>query len=842
MFATDTVSVSTFFDFAHGNSRDAVLWVDQHLNVQFANAAAADLWHCPVERLKAQQIPALMSWPPLTAIQPKSPLKQLCGQRFRSPIVLPDGHHRWCEASLSALQPLEGFEPLYSLVLREQIQQMDDPSHLKLLAEVAEQTDNAVLITNAAWQVMYINPGFTKMFGFSNDDFLGGTPTQILAPYAERGQVEELRTQLLEGKSFHSEELVYTREGHRLWCSITTNPVMNEHGELAHVLAVLTDITYPKIHEVLQNRMLASIIREDSLESMMNQFCHEVEVLAPDVRVAVIRVDDKYIMHPVAGPSLGKGFLSSIEGIKAEDGLGTCGTAIVRGETTLSEDIETDELWEGIRHLALDEGLRACWSIPVMSSSGRALGSFAFYYRSPRSPSPLHRKIAEIGSHLCSVALEREEARQHIRQLAFYDSLTGLPNRSLLFARADQALATARRQQQPLSVFFIDLDHFKRVNDSLGHPAGDELLRTIAKRLNEGRRGEDIVARLSGDEFVMILPQCSRENAISLTNVLTQRLTEPCYLANTPLVPSASIGVSIFPEDGEDFQALLHNADTAMYRAKHQGRCQASFFKAETDDDRQTASMVKALREAIACDALTLHYQPQLDLQGHELFGVEAFARWFDSRFGQVPPERFIPLAETHGLIDDIGHWVLTEACRQLAAWREEGLKVPTMAINLSAINFHDPELPDLIRRLLKRFELGAGDITIELTEAALLDKHPVTRQVLEELHQLGVHLIMDDFGNGYASLNHLSGLPLKGIKLDRQLVARLTLDGGNNQALSQAVQRIGDSLHLQVVAEGVETDEQRLVLQRQGYLFGQGYLFSRPGAADVVAAFLRAL
>ncbi|HBN8048974.1 TPA: EAL domain-containing protein, partial [Pseudomonas aeruginosa] len=460
---------------------------------------------------------------------------------------------------------------------------------------------------------------------------------------------------------------------------------------------------------------------------------------------------------------------------------------------------------------------------------GTVIGVLVFYYHDRRTPSSLHVRLVEAASPLCALAMEREEDRENIRQLAFYDSLTELPNRSLLHAKADHALAEAKRSKTSMSVLFIDLDRFKQVNDSLGHPAGDELLRAIAERLHANRRASDIVGRLSGDEFVVVLPNCGSEHVTEIVEEIKLSISQPLNIGGVVVSPSASIGVSVFPQDGHDMGTLIHRADMAMYQAKGGGRGRFSFFSPELNQlalERQ--ELESALRLAIESDELRLDYQPQINIADGALYGVEALARWNHAKFGEVSPVRFIALAEECGLIGDLGVWAVKEACRQLASWRRKGLSVPAVSVNLSPSNFHNLDLANMIMNTLGQHDLRAEDLTVELTESVLLDTNPNTMKVLGDVNANGIKLAMDDFGTGYSSLGYLRKLPIKELKLDRSFVLDLETDE-TSRALSEAVIRIGDSLRLKVVAEGVEEIGQYRVLQEQGYHVAQGYFLSKP-------------
>lgn len=479
---------------------------------------------------------------------------------------------------------------------------------------------------------------------------------------------------------------------------------------------------------------------------------------------------------------------------------------------------------------------------PFCNSEGRVIGTFAFYYRSRVQDSEaqrFHQQLVEACTHLCTLALEREHARQRIRKLAFYDGLTGLPNRSLLQARADQAIASATRNAEPLAVLFLDLDRFKQINDSLGHPAGDELLRQVASRLQRELRSSDIAGRLSGDEFVVVLPQCDADQAADTVERLQALLAQPMEIADTRLAISASVGIAMFPADGREMETLLHRADMAMYQAKSGARGSFRFFSAEMNRlAQERLALETALREALRQGQLQLHYQPQIELASGRLHGVEALARWTHPELGPISPARFIPLAEECGLIAELGRWALREACRQLAEWRAQGLAVPAIAVNLSPTSFHNLELPSLIADALERHALKPQDLTLEITESVLVDTNPSTLKTLAEVHAQGVRLSMDDFGTGYSSLSYLRRLPVSELKLDRSFVADLEQDEAA-RALSRAILGIGQSLQLTVVAEGVESEQQNQLLREQGYPVAQGYLFARPLPPQEMARWL---
>lgn len=761
-------------------------------------------------------------------------------ERLRS-----DGSSCWLEATYTPVFDAAG-QLLQVLKIATDIterhrRQLAQQEHLQRLSLVADTTDAAVLISDGNSRTVYVNAGFSRMLGWQTEEVLGRAPVGLLAPQLPPEYASQYSAALRAGQSLEREEIVVGKAGQRYWAKVISNPVIDADGSWRYTVTMLTDITRAKMHEALQHRVLEAMAREQPLAEVLEMVCLEVERIAPELTASILEVDAQGLLRPLAAPSLPPSYSIQIDGVAIGPAAGSCGTAAWRNAPVQVDDIATDPLWADYKALVLPLGFQACWSTPICNGQGQVIGSFAFYYRAPRSSAStaFHQQLADACTHLCALALERERARTRIRQLAFYDGLTGLPNRSLLQARADQAIAFAARKEQQLAVLFIDLDRFKQVNDSLGHPAGDELLRCVAARLQHALRASDIAGRLSGDEFVVMLPQCDADRATDTIERLQALLAEPVTLAGQSLAITASIGIAMFPADGRDMETLVHRADMAMYQAKSDGRGRFSFFSSALNRlAQERLALEMALRQALQAGGLHLHYQPQVDLASGRLHGVEALARWTHAELGEIAPARFIPLAEESGLIAELGLWALREACRQLAEWRANGLVVPAVSVNLSATSFHNLDLPRMVADTLQRNALLPQDLTLELTERILLDTHPSTVKTIAQVHAQGVRLSMDDFGTGYSSLSHLRRLPVSELKLDRSFVADLEHDEAA-RALSSAILSIGKSLRLTVVAAGVETPLQDSMLRAQGYPVVQGYLFARPLAPQDLGRWL---
>ncbi len=436
--------------------------------------------------------------------------------------------------------------------------------------------------------------------------------------------------------------------------------------------------------------------------------------------------------------------------------------------------------------------------------------------------------------------LEHQAAEARIQRLAHFDALTGLPNRVLLDDRGRVALAAAQRHGRPLALMFLDLDHFKSVNDSLGHRVGDAVLVQLAARLQSAVRDEDTVCRLGGDEFVVLLPETDAAGAVRVAEKLLALTQHPILVEGHELTVTPSIGIALHPQDGADLDALSRAADAAMYRTKEDGRngyrLYSGELQARADRDLQLGN---GLRRALERDQLSLVYQPQLDFASGAICGVEALLRWQHPELGAVSPAEFIPIAESSGLVLPIGEWVLDQAAAQVAAWDREGLTGLVVAVNVSSVQLHRGDLPARVRRAVDRAGIQCNRLGIELTEGAAMKNPHAAAEVLNALASLGVGLAVDDFGTGYSSLSYLKRFPVSTLKIDRSFVADLAVDA-DDRAIVDAIVKMASSLGMRTVAEGVETEAQRVFLQQRGCSAMQGYLLSRPLAPDALAEFVR--
>jgi diguanylate cyclase (GGDEF)-like protein/PAS domain S-box-containing protein len=451
---------------------------------------------------------------------------------------------------------------------------------------------------------------------------------------------------------------------------------------------------------------------------------------------------------------------------------------------------------------------------------------------------PVRNVLGEVTNYLAhnEDITETRRAAERIRSLSHYDQLTGLSNRQLLRKHCQGAL----ERGDPLAVLWIDLDHFKAVNDTLGHHVGDVLLQEMARRLRKALPETASVSRYSGDDFVVVLPMSSQDDIAQQAEALLAALYQPMHLANQEIYTSASIGVALHPDDAVEFDVLLKHAETAMYRAKSDGRHCVGFFTHEMQTHVSRELLLgNALKQALQNQELFLVYQPQISFENGAVLGAEALLRWRSPQWGLVPPSEFIPIAERSGLIAPIGEWVLRTALRQLRQWQVQGLPPMYMAVNLSAVQFNRPGLGKQIQAILAEAEVPAGLLELEITEAVAMKSPEIAALRMEELAHMGVRFAIDDFGTGYSSLSYLKRFRLHKLKIDQSFVRDINLDA-DDQAIATAIIQLSRSLGLRTIAEGVETFEQQEFLRANGCEEAQGYFYSKPLEAEAFTAFVQ--
>jgi diguanylate cyclase (GGDEF)-like protein len=436
---------------------------------------------------------------------------------------------------------------------------------------------------------------------------------------------------------------------------------------------------------------------------------------------------------------------------------------------------------------------------------------------------------------------ELKRAHERINYITHYDTLTGLCNRTSLQDHVQKAIAHAHRNRTQVAVLFIDLDHFKRINDPLGHEVGDHFLQAVAGRLRDCLRENDSLARLGGDEFVLTLPRLDGSNGVALVaQRILNTLHQPFIVDGNELCASASIGISLYPSDGTDVEMLMRTAETAVHHAKQQGRNNYQFVTTALNEaGRRRFDIERQLRQALVQDEFTLHYQPQIDIKSGAICAAEALLRWQPDGRVAPPIGEFISIAEDTGLIRPIGEWVLREACRQMKCWHNDGYTDLRIAVNLSAHQFYQPDFSDMIRQILDETGLPASALELEITEGTLMQGSKDNIEALKQLSTMGIQLSVDDFGTGYSSLAYLQRFPVHALKIDQSFVCGICTDS-NDAALVTTIIAMAKSLNLKVLAEGVETAYQAKFLQSHGCPVAQGFYYSKAVPAQAFTALLQ--
>jgi diguanylate cyclase (GGDEF)-like protein/PAS domain S-box-containing protein len=667
-------------------------------------------------------------------------------------------------------------------------------------------------------------------------DMIGLTDFDLHAPeLAGKFRSDELNVLKTGQPIIDEEEFVVDPSGAGKWLSSTKVPLRNERNEVLGLVGIAHDITGRKREDVLrtgQAQILEMIATGAPLDDVLDSLMRLMESQLTGILGSVLLLDKegRHLRHGAA-PSLAKGYIRAIDGVAIGPKVGSCGTAVFRREPVVVADTMRDPLWEDYRDLVTEYGYRSCWSTPIVSHQGAVLGVFAMYSMTVREPAEAETRLIDFTTRIAGIAIERKKAEDQIHFMANHDVLTGLPNRALLEDRLSQAILHAQRYDRWVSIVFIDLDNFKLINDTLGHNAGDRLLKTVAERMAACISSTDTVVRLGGDEFVLVLsdqPKNVDLIAETLQN-LRAAIAEPLQLGDHCVRATASFGIANYPKDGTAPESLVANADAAMYRAKAVGRDNFQFYAPEFNTRAHERFLLQEeLRNALARSEFELVYQPQVDLRSGQIFAVEALIRWNHPTQGAMPPVGFIPTAEETGLIVPIGDWVLHEACRQNKAWQDIGLRPITVSVNVSARQFSERNLVERVVHALRESDLQGCYLELELTESLIMQDVALAVATMNKLKELGVQISIDDFGTGYSSLSALKTFPIARLKIDKSFIDDVATNE-DDQAVASAVISLGQKLNMKVIAEGVETDAQVAFLRKNNCDEMQGYHVSKP-------------
>jgi diguanylate cyclase (GGDEF)-like protein/PAS domain S-box-containing protein len=686
-----------------------------------------------------------------------------------------------------------------------------------------------------------VNQKFCDMLGYGRNELIGKAIVDITHP-DDYGQGAAYRGQVTRGaiKSAIGEKRFLHKTGATIWARRTMSVARDDAGNPQYVISVVEDISERKQTEerLAMEHAVTRVLAEaetlaEAIPKIIRTICEtmgwhcgarwhwdkDAEVLrcvecweidTPEIS-EFMAMNSKRTVNPASTP--GRGLVRRIY---------NTGQPVWIADISQQKDLQRAAA-------VMKAGLHGAFGFPLLLGA-EVLGVMEFFHRDVREPDDMLIQIAQSIGNQIGQYMVRQQAEEAVKLVATHDALTGLPNRVMFNQRLSHAIDQSKRHGRHLAVLFVDLDRFKVINDTLGHDAGDELLREVAKRFNEYLRTTDTVARLGGDEFVVLIEDVPDPLYVgSLAQKLITALNTGFTLSGKEYHISGSIGVSTYPDDGDDLQTLLKNADIAMYRAKEQGRNTFQFYTAQMNvHSVERLTMESSLRRALERDEFVVHYQPKVDVRSGRMTGVEALVRWQHPELGLLAPGKFIPLAEETGLIVPIGEWVLRAACVQARAWHGKWLPPLRIAVNLSPRQFLHGDLPREVMRILRDTGLNPAHLELEVTESTVMHNPERAAATLEQLKVMGVNIAIDDFGTGYSSLAYLKRFPIDSLKIDRSFIADLPGDA-DDAAITCAIITMAHSLRLKVIAEGVETREQSEFLRQHGCDEMQGHYVSPP-------------
>ncbi len=733
-----------------------------------------------------------------------------------------DGVWRQFQCRAASLEASRGKTRVGVIVARDMTERLEMLERVQMQEQryklLAENFSDIICTTDVDLNVTYLSPSVESALGYSVEDlplddqqFVSQNDTlreacAKLGRDVAKARRERRHPQLHEMDNLRILELELPhKRGHMVSLEVHCSLMWDEAGELQGLLLVARDVTQRTRIEA--DRRLAAKVFENSLEG--------IYITGADGRISQI--------NPA---------FTQLTGYSREDALGQRPSMLAARSKSVSfakvikPILNSDGFWQGELYSRRKNGAEYPAAVGITAVTG---------------------KDGEFLGHITSFKdiTERKNTEDRIRKLAYFDPLTGLPNRSLFVDRLNQELQAALRSNAYVALLFLDMDRFKAVNDSMGHAAGDLLLAKIAQRLSACVRGNDSVARMGGDEFTIILGGLKERAkavaaAVSVARKVMDVLDEPMVLQGREVFLSASIGIAVYPHDGEDSTTLLQHADVAMYSAKQSGSSNFQFYVESMNAKAlEKLELQNGLYRAAVNHDFRAMYQPIVDLKSGQIIAVETLLRWNHPVRGPIPPSEFVPVAEESGLIVRIGQWVLQEACQQMACWLSEGYDLEWIAVNISARQFSEGNLVRHVNNALDESALPAGFLELELTESILMDNMTYTLQTLNDLKSMGVELAIDDFGTGYSSLSYLKQFPIDRLKIDRAFVSCLP-DDVEDQRITQAILAIAHSFNLSVVAEGVETRQQLDFLTEHHCDAGQGYFFGKPMTAAGVTELLQ--
>lgn len=660
--------------------------------------------------------------------------------------------------------------------------------------ENALNQSSVVAITNRQGVITYVNDKFCELSKYSSEELIGKTHRIVNSGYHPKTFFQDMWNTISSGKIWQGDIQNRAKDDSTYWVNTTIVPFLDNKGVPYQYIAIRSDITARKEAE----HSLSIALKNDFQQTVKN------------LHNAIF----KYTLD-----NQRKIIFTMLEG-KITEHLGL-------SLPSLNTSDWQYRFSKQARTIAKRNFIKSFLGTPTQFELDYSHHTFLIYL----SPIIENGNVLEVVGTAIDIT-ERKKAEKLVENMAYYDYLTDLPNRRYFQQKVNEAIEKVGRKHAKFAILFMDLDRFKSINDSMGHYIGDQLLKAVGDRLRSCIRKDDIVARLSGDEFIIMLSPSTPNETEAVAARIVDEVAKAFTIQNLELFVAPSIGISMYPKDGTDYDSLVRNADLAMYLAKKKGNCTYQFFTQELQDNIIERTLLEMeLRQAISKDQLTLHYQPQFDLKTGQIKGVEALVRWIHPEKGFISPGEFIPIAEETGLIFPIGHWVLRTACKQAKKWQDDGFPPIRMSVNVSIQQFNQPSFIQQVKDTLAETKLNPNYLTLEITESMTSDVNHC-QFVLKKLRDAGIHVSIDDFGTGYSSLSYLSKLPITHLKIDQAFVQDLN---PVNTAIVKTIIDLAKNLNLHVIAEGVETEDQAQFLKTFHCDEVQGYYYSKPVSEEEI-------
>ncbi|WDZ94446.1 EAL domain-containing protein [Herbaspirillum sp. WKF16] len=698
-----------------------------------------------------------------------------------------------------------------------------------------EEGNDPIVLISADLRYLDCNAAAVRFFGVPDKDRIIGRKVGLFSRqksvHIEQPDIDDLVAKSLAGQP-QQFEWITVRRNKIIYTDVTLNRAELDRGYA--IFAILRDISARKRAELLQteqNRVLHMVMADDDLDAIISEIVAFADSQIPYSACCVLLVNEQAShFTSILSHRHPENLVRQLQGMAIRHGNGVGAEAALRRAPCIVTDIARDPVVEHIRTMIDAEVYPSCGAWPIIGKEGQLLGVFSALLKENQAPSTEYLQLANIAADLASVAIESRRADERIRHLAHYDELTGLPNRFLCTQHVSNAITHAEHRDGMVAVFLLDLDRFKNINDTFGHETGEAVLQEIAQRFRNSLRELDILARVGGDEFIVLVDDF--DDPLQLGEIAQKLLAEarkPFIIDGQEATLSASIGIATYPGDGMNAQVLIKNADIAMYRAKHHGKDDYRFFSDEINTNTvERIALESELRRAIERGEFVVHYQPKVNLESSSIVGAEALVRWQHPVRGLLPPAEFITLAEETRLIDQIGLSVLDVACRDVGQLLARGLEFGRVSINLTGSQFGDENLLEDIKRVVESHGTPPSCLEFEITESMVMHNRDQAIAIMDGIRAEGFTISIDDFGTGYSSLAYLKRFPVNTLKIDKSFINDIP-DDLNDSAIVQAIIAMGHALNLKVVTEGVETEKQLRALREFGSDEYQGYYFSKP-------------